>query len=179
MESRRLTGEEMQELRALVRISRKSPETKRAQAIILLDRMADMQDISILTDLSRSQIFNLRKRFLAEGIGALKDKREGKPKELLTKKEREAIVDIVKTKTPRDVGYRSEHWTTGILGNWIEQEYKAKYKSKTSLYLVFKQAKFTNHKPGQYIANIMNKRLSNGKKRQNQSSLLFGTARMS
>ena len=148
MESRRLTSKEVQELRDLVRVSKKSTETKRAQAVMLLDRMADMQDICVLTDLSRSQIFYLRKRFLAEGIRALKDKREGKPKELLTKKEREAIIEMVKTKTPKEVGYASEHWTTGILGNWIEQEYHAKYKSKTSLYLVFKQAKFTYHKPG-------------------------------
>jgi transposase len=148
MESRRLTSEELQELHALVRTSKKSSETKRAQAVILLDRMADMADIGILTDLSRSQIFHVRKRFLAEGIIALKDKRIGKPKELLTKKERAAIVQTVKTKTPKDCGYVSEHWTTGILGNWIEQEYKAKYKSKTSLYLVFKQARFTYHKPG-------------------------------
>jgi len=148
MESRRLTTQEIQQLRELVRASKKSAETKRAQAIILLDRLADMQDISILTDLSRSQIFNLRKRFLAEGITALIDKREGKPKELLTKKQRNTIIETVKTKTPKDVGYVSDHWTTGILGNWIEESYKAKYKSKTSLYLVFKQAKFTYHKPG-------------------------------
>ena len=110
--------------------------------------MADIQDIGVLTDLSRSQIFNLCKGFLTKGISAIKDKREGKPKELLTKKERETIVEMVKTKTPKDCGYVSEYWTTGILGNWIEQEYKAKYKSKTSLYLVFRQARFTYHKPG-------------------------------
>jgi transposase len=148
MESRRLTSEEIQELRNLVRTSKKSSETRRAQAVILLDRMTDMADIGILTDLSRSQIFNVRKRFLAEGIIALKDKRIGKPKELLTRKERDTVIETVKTKTPKDCGYVSEHWTTGILGNWIEQEYQAKYKSKTSLYLVFKQARFTYHKPG-------------------------------
>lgn len=87
MESRRLTDDEIQELRILVRTSKKSTETKRAQAVILLDRVADMRDIGMLTDLSSSQIFHVRKRFLTEGITALKDKREGKPKELLTKKQ--------------------------------------------------------------------------------------------
>ena len=72
--------------------------------------MAHIKDICILTDLSRSQIFNLRKQFLAEGIIVVKDKREGKPKELLTKKQRDAIIEAVKTKTPKDVGrYVSEH----------------------------------------------------------------------
>ena len=148
MESRRLTTGEIQELRSLVHASKKSTETKRAQAVLSLDRMAAMQDIGVLTDLSRSQIFNLRKRFLAEGVAAPKDKREGKPKEILTKKEREAIIETVKTKTPKDVGYAGDHWTTGILGYWIAEKYKAACKSKTSLYLVFKQANFTYHKPG-------------------------------
>lgn len=33
------------------------------------------------------------------------------------------------------------------MGNFIESEYRVKYKSKTSIYLIFKQAKFTYHKP--------------------------------
>src|SRR3989344_847224 len=132
--------------------------------------MADIQDIGVLTDLSRSQIFNLCKGFLTKGISAIKDKREGKPKELLTKKERETIVEMVKTKTPKDCGYVSEYWTTGILGNWIEQEYKAKYKSKTSLYLVFKQARFTYHKPGMVYREHDEQEIEQWEKEENVSS---------
>lgn len=115
---------------------------------MLVNERVSPQRIASFTGYSRAQAFRLKQRFLAEGISALTDKREGKPKELLTKKQRDAIIETVKTKTPKDVGYVSDHWTTGILGNWIEQEYKTKYKSKTSLYLVFKQAQFTYHKPG-------------------------------
>ncbi len=75
------------------------------------------------------------------------DKREGKPKELLTKKQREHVIEMVKTKTPDKLGFASSHWTTGILGKWIEEKYEVKYKSKTSLYLVFKKASFTYHRP--------------------------------
>jgi transposase len=148
MECRRLTHDEVAELRSLIQTGKHSAETNRAQAVLLLDRVTDMADITLLTDLGRSQIFGLRRRFLDEGVSVLKDKRIGKPKELLTRKEREAIVATVRTKTPRDVGYAYAHWTTGILGDWIAQTYKARYKSKTSLYLVFKQARFTYHKPG-------------------------------
>ncbi len=35
-----------------------------------------------------------------------------------------------------------------MLGDWIEKKYKVKYKSKTSLYLLFKKASFTYHRPG-------------------------------
>src|SRR3989344_6608698 len=40
MESRRLTTGEIQEIRSLVHASKKSTETKRAQAVLSLDRMA-------------------------------------------------------------------------------------------------------------------------------------------
>lgn len=86
---------------------------------------------------------------MKNGIESLKDKREGKPKALLTAKQREKVLETVKTKTPKDCGFVSEHWSTGILGEWIKKKFKVEYKSKTSLYLVFKQAKFTYHRPGQ------------------------------
>jgi transposase len=97
--------------------------------------------------LSKSRIFAIYAAYLKHGIKALEDKREGKPKELLTKKQREEIIQTVKTKTPKDCDFTSEFWTTGILGRWIEREYSVFYKSKTSLYLVFRKASFSYHKP--------------------------------
>ncbi|MDP2363248.1 MAG: IS630 family transposase, partial [Ignavibacteria bacterium] len=78
---------------------------------------------------------------------------KGKPKELLTNKQLAEIVKIIKEKTPKDFDYDFDYWTTGIVGAVIESEYKVKYRSKTSIYLIFKQAKFTYHKPSrQYQA---------------------------
>ncbi len=114
---------------------------------MLLDRGADISEISLVTELGRSQIFNLRSLYLEKGTEAMKDKRMGKPKELLTRKQREKVIETVKTKSPKQLGYASDHWTTGILGDWIEEKHKVKYKSKTSLYLVFKKANFSYHRP--------------------------------
>ena len=135
-------------LEEVIREAQKKGEALRAQAILLVNESATPQRIKSFTGYSRAQAFRLKRQYLAEGVIALKDKREGKPKELLTNKQRDTIIETVRTKTPKDFGYISDHWTTCILGNWIEEEYKAKYKSKTSLYLVFRQAKFTYHKPG-------------------------------
>ena len=55
---------------------------------------------------------------------------------------------IFKTKTPKDYGYENDYWLTGLLGHLIKRKYKVQYKSKTSYYLIFRQAKFTYHKPG-------------------------------
>lgn len=53
-------------------------------------------------------------------------------------------------KKPKDVGFDEsfDYWSTGVLGTYIEDTYGVLYKSKTSYYLVFKEAKFTYHKPG-------------------------------
>lgn len=105
------------------------------------------KEIQALTGLTRSHAINLKQRYFSEGISCLTDKRQGKPKELLTKKQREKIIETVKNKAPNKLGYGSDHWTTGILADLIEKEYKVKYKSKTSLYLVFRKAKFSYHRP--------------------------------
>lgn len=44
--------------------------------------------------------------------------------------------------------YQSGHWTTAIPGDHIKRTYGVQYELKTSYYLVFRQAKFTYHKPG-------------------------------
>jgi len=115
---------------------------------LLLNAGMGAEEIGMLTGYSRAQAFRLKTRFLKEGVGCLRDKRLGSPKELLSKKERTNIIEMVKNKTPKEVGLFRDHWTTGLLGRWIEREFKVKYKSKTSLYLIFRQAKFTYHKPG-------------------------------
>lgn len=105
------------------------------------------EKLKSFTGYSRSQAFRIKAKYLSEGESSLTDKRKGKPKELLTKKQREKITETVKSKTPKQLGYAHDLWTTGVLGDWIEKKYKVKYKSKTSLYLVFKKANFSYHRP--------------------------------
>lgn len=127
--------------------SKKSPEVRRAQAVLLLDEGVPVDAINRITHISRTRMFAIYAAYMEFGTEALRDKRQGKPKELLTKKQRTEIIAIVGKKTPKQLGFGSEFWTTGILGAWIEQKYDVKYKSKTSLYLVFRKASFSYHKP--------------------------------
>lgn len=145
----RLNQNQIKELEEVVRDSKsQGPAVRRAQAVLLLNAGVDHQTIVQLTNYSRKHIFTLRARYLRLGSEALQDKRQGKPKELLTKSQRKEIIAILKTKTPKDFDYAYAHWTTGLLGDFIERRYKAKYKSKTSYYLIFRRAHFTYHKPG-------------------------------
>lgn len=127
--------------------SKKSPEVRRAQAVLLLSEGVPVVAISRITRLSRTRMFAVYASYMECGVEALRDKRQGKPKELLTKKQRDEIIATVGKKTPKQLGFVSEFWTSGILGKWIEEKYDVKYKSKTSLYLVFRKASFSYHKP--------------------------------
>ncbi len=146
---KKLISKRKQELQDVINNSKSSGrEVRRSQAVLLLNQDTDIQMIIALTKYSRRQIFDLRRNYLEKGVKAIKDKKKGKPKEILTKKQRDEMIEIIKTKSPRDYEYECNYWTTTILGDFVEQEYKVKYKSKTSVYLLFKRAKFTYHKPG-------------------------------
>jgi len=125
-----------------------SREVKRAQAIIMIDKEKDIAEISELTNFGRSQIFALRKQYLLAGLTAIQDKRKKSPNELLTKRQRTEVIKALQSQTPKDYDYDCQYWTTGILADWIKRQYDVQYKSKTSFYLIFRQAKFTYHKPG-------------------------------
>jgi len=149
VKQQKLTQKQIQELEEVILQGKSSgPEVRRAQAILLVNRETAAATVTTLTGFSRRHAFTLRRRYLQIGIAALRDKRKGKPKELLTKKQRFEIVETVRTTQPTEHGYSHPYWTTGILGDFVEKHYEVKYKSKTSYYLIFKGAKFTYHKPG-------------------------------
>lgn len=123
-----------------------SVEVRRAQAVLLLDK-GDAP--AVITGYSRRQCFDIRQRYAQQGLPAIADKRKNNIKPLLTKVQREEIIAILKAKTPQDLGYPADYWTTAVLGYYIEKTYHVRYKSRTSHYLLFKKAEFTFHKPGQ------------------------------
>lgn len=134
---RKLNQKEIRELQDTVSDSKSSGrEVRRAMAVLQINEGVAIKTIVSQTMYSRRQIFDLRKNYLDKGISAIEDKKKGKPREILTKKQLTEIVTIIKEKTPKDYGYDTDYWTTGIVGAVIEQEYKVK------------QAKFTFHKPG-------------------------------
>lgn len=145
----RLTDDQLLELKAFIRDKQtSSAEFRRAQAIIMLDKMMDIPIITEITGYERRQIYDLRRDYLRGGTEAIRTKRKGKPRELLTRKQLREIYQTVKLKSPKDFGYPWNYWTTWCLAHWIEIQFQVRYKSKTSYYLIFKRVKFTYHKPG-------------------------------
>lgn len=147
----KLSHKQIRELQTIIAASEsKGPEVRRAQTILLINQGIASKSLKSITGFRRTRAFILRKRYLTEGIVAVKDRREGTPKELLTSKQRADIIETVKTKAPRDCmkGYDQEFWNTALLGRYIKNVYKVVYKSRTSYQIIFRKAEFSYHKPG-------------------------------
>lgn len=144
----KLKDNQIRELREWLRTSKSKKETNRIQTVLMVNREVSIEIIKEMTNFCRSQIFALRKKYLKDGITSIEDPARHNPKELLTKKDRDEIIEKIGKETPESIGYHSEFWTTAIIGDWIKKEYKVEYKSRTSIYLLFKKASFSYHKPG-------------------------------
>lgn len=142
-----LNSKQSQELSRFISSSQDSRGIRRAQAILMLTGNQSLDWIGRLTSFGRSQVFNWRKIYQDKGLAGI----QSKPRQtasLLTKRQRQELTETLKKKTPKDLGYEADYWTTSLLGYHIDQQYQVKYKSKTSYYLIFKDSKFTYHKPG-------------------------------
>jgi transposase len=124
-------------------------EARRAQSIILINSEAYPVIITTLTGFTEKHAYKLRRMFLNQGIHSIIDKRKPKVKELLTKTQRSELIKTIKDKTPNECDryYNSDYWTTGIVAEYIKRIYNVTYKSKTSIYIVFRKSKFSYHKP--------------------------------
>lgn len=144
----RLNKNQQRELECFIKDkNHSSKEIKKAQVVLMLDKELDLETIRNVTGYSRRQCFDIRKRYLVQGLLAIEDKERKNPKELLTRRQREEITAIIKKHSPKEHRYNTDYWTTSIVGDLIWRQYQIKYKSKTSIYIIFKQAKFSYHKP--------------------------------
>lgn len=143
-----LTEEEMMLLDNFIKNEAKSKkEVCRAQAILFLNDNYDNKTIERFTSLNAKYAYELTSRFKRMRIDGLKDKRKKQTKNILTKTQKDEILSILKNETPKKYEYDWEQWTTGILADLIEKKYNVRYKSKTSYYLIFKEARFSFRKP--------------------------------
>lgn len=106
-------------------------------------------DIS-LSGYTKDHAKRLKGQYLKHGIDTFRDKRTNQRGRILTKSEREQVVLVLQTKQPIHVlvACESEHWTTGLLGLYIHEEFGKRYKSKTSERLLLREARLSWHCPG-------------------------------
>jgi transposase len=145
----KLDVKQKQELERFIKEATDSKEIRRSQSVLLVDRDVDYGAIHSLTGFKERSVLIFRQRYLKHGLKGLEHRRKGKPKALLTKAQREEIITLLTTTSPQDHGYESGFWSTAILGDLIQVKYQVAYKTKKPFYLLFEDAKFSFHKPGQ------------------------------
>lgn len=145
----KLDVKQRQELEIFIQSSKDSKEIRRSQSVLLVDQATDYGTIHSLTGFKERSVLIFRQRYLKYGIKGLEHKRKGQPKALLTKAQREEIINFLTNTSPKDHGYESDFWSSAILGDLIKERYQVEYKSKKPFYLLFEEAKFSFHKPGQ------------------------------
>lgn len=149
-----LSPEQTSSLKIFIKAKKGSAtELARAQAIRMHEKKADPEFIEEMTGLQRSAIYNWRAKFIRKGISGLLDRKKAAPRALLKRNQIQQILHVLKNKSPRDFGYDADFWTTTILAHLIKEQYNVQYKTKKTLYLLFKKAKFTYHKPGKQYRN--------------------------
>lgn len=111
----------------------------------------------------------LKGKYLKHGIDVFKDKRTSQRDRVLTKTERDAIVIVLRTKQPKDVikPCTDTSWSTYLLGEYIHNLTGKRYKSRTSSYLLFREAKLTFHFPGKSYEKADPVRMAAWEKKQN------------
>ncbi len=73
----KLTEKQIKELKTLLKEKdRSQKETRRAQAILLLDQSIDLAVIQMTTGYSRRRIYFCRQNYLQEGLKGITDKRK-------------------------------------------------------------------------------------------------------
>lgn len=92
----------------------------------------------------------LRRQFIEHGSKVFNDHRKNNRDRVLSASEKRQVLNMLRTKQPKavisDCGV--EHWTTGLLGQYIFEQFGKRYKSKTSERLLFREANFSWHCPG-------------------------------
>lgn len=162
----KINDDQLKELRGSIRKETDLLAVRRAQAILMLEEGLSEDTIKTITNYRREVVVKLRRMFMKHGIEALRSKRKEKvPKLLLTRRQKDQIAKVLNLQSPSDYGFDSKLWTTAILGHLIEEQYGVKYKSKTSIYLIFKRAKFTFRKPEKQSERRNEKMISEWKKK--------------
>jgi len=148
----KMTEKQIQDLSDRLKTSSSAITTRRMLAILLVEENATEGSLLRLTHYKRSVAVKLRKKYILGGFEAIKSKKkEKKSKSFLTRNQKQEITTVLNEKVPSDIWEKAPNcWTTWHLAEFIKEKYDVVYKSKTSLYLIFKSTKFSFRKPQKF-----------------------------
>jgi transposase len=133
-------------LKDYVKQTTESSAAKRAMAVLLLESNGEVG----MTGYTAKHAERLRRDYRQHGLAAFEDKRKNNRDRILDKPQREQVVAALRSEQPCNLipGCADRHWSTYWLGRYIHETFGKQYKSKTSHYLLFREAKLSFHLPG-------------------------------
>ena len=141
-----MTPKQIAEIQNFRKTTTEVAAAHRALAVLLLAEGGDMHFSVYGVDHAR----RLKYAYLHKGTDAFLDKRASNRERVLTPAERQAVIFVLQHRQPKDLvpGCSEEQWSTYWLSQYILAFTGKHYKSKTSHYLLFREAKLSFHFPG-------------------------------
>ncbi|MBP2642843.1 MAG: transposase (21) [Firmicutes bacterium] len=123
-----LSKEQVTEVEKAMKSTRPVRECKRLQAIYLYGTNLPIEEVMRLTQLKRSSINNIYRRYQIDGLDCIHDaKRSGRPSRL-TKQQEGELRDVFINRIPADLGFTAHYnWTAGIVAKFIKKTYGYTY----------------------------------------------------
>jgi transposase len=140
----KLSIKQKETLKDLKRTSKSELIRDRAQAVLTRNADFTLEDTARALQRSRGFVKTAITSFRA---GKLEETKLTSHNRKLLAKDRKAIVQSIKTKTPQALGYTSQFWTMKIVKEWIAKKYHITYKDEKSYRKLFVEAGFTFQKP--------------------------------
>ena len=100
----KITQEQLAGLRTAVRSEKDATCVRKIQAIIMLEEKVSASTIEMLTGYQREVAVKFRRKYLKQGIDTLRPKKREATKALLTRGQRDKIVEILNTQKPSEFG---------------------------------------------------------------------------
>ncbi len=140
----KLTTNQKQELLRIKKHNRSALIRDRAQAV--LTRMEGFSISETAKALQRSEWF-VKESVKNFNDGTLARTSLKSHNYKLSPENRQTVIDTIKTKTPKTLGFNTPFWTMKVIKIWIRKGYKIEYKDEKSYRQLFQAAGFTFHKP--------------------------------
>lgn len=146
-----LSENQLKELQASYRNSRKTDEQTRYQAVRLYGQGRPVEDVMDITGCSQTSLYEWWSKYRTKGISGLKDHRLGgnhrklSPEQVAELKEQLAMYTPQQLFGPESIG--GEYWSVPDLQRAVERWYGVRYKSKTSYRELFNRCGFSYQRP--------------------------------
>lgn len=141
------TEAEKQELRKFIKKTKDSRARDRARAVLKRMEGRSRKEIAAFLEVKQDTVSDWITRYRKRGIEGLKSKPQPGNHRMLTSKQREEIKTVVRSKTPKDLGYGRDFWDIPLLARYVREKHEVRYASDRSYHRLFAFIGFTYHKP--------------------------------